>query len=46
MMRALCKVEVMLDFYEQGVKFVRQLCNFTFLARYGLKVSHNTTQFL
>jgi len=31
MNRALCKVEVMLDCYEQGVKFVRQLCNFTFL---------------
>jgi len=31
MSRALCKVEVVLDWYEQGVKFVRQLFNFTFL---------------
>jgi hypothetical protein len=31
MIRALCKVRVMLDCYEEGMKFVRQLCNFTFL---------------
>jgi len=31
MIRALCKVEVVLDCYKQSVKFVKELCNFTFL---------------